>query len=56
MDQAEPEASKSAESTQGLFQPSLGWRKFMPLADLRSRPGYLAGDRLLLRVHIEVLP
>lgn len=33
-----------------------GWPKFAPLATLRSRPGYLAGDRLLFRVRVEVLP
>ncbi len=33
-----------------------GWPDFMPLDDLHSRPGYLAGDRLLVRTHVEVLP
>lgn len=33
-----------------------GWSKFMPLQDLRGRPGFLSGDRLLLRVRVEVVP
>lgn len=34
---------------------SWGCSKFMPLATLRSRPGYLADDCLLLQVRVEVL-
>lgn len=33
-----------------------GWAMFLPLERLRARPGFLAGDRLLLRVHLEVVP
>ena len=35
-----------------------GWcfNAFVPLDRLRARPGYLAGDRLLLRARVEVVP
>lgn len=32
-----------------------GWTKFATHEKLRGRPGYLAGDRLLLRANIEVV-
>ena len=32
-----------------------GWRLFASHEELRARPGYLAGDRLVLRANVEVL-
>lgn len=38
-----------------LFNSSLGEHKFMSLECLRSRPGYLLGDRLVLRARVAVM-
>lgn len=61
--QADQAAGGSARDFQhDEYSPKLfegrGWgnRKFVAIERLRSRPGYLVGDRLLLRVRIEVEP
>ena len=33
---------------------SWGWSKFMSVEQLRSRPGYLAGDTLVIRARVAV--
>ena len=39
-----------------ILSSYLGWRQFICPDQLRARPGYLAGDRLVLRAHVEVQP
>lgn len=57
VDQAAPGAYRVSLSNEPkLFSSSWGWRKFLSHVGLRSRPGYLAGDRLVLRATVEVVP
>jgi len=46
---------RSGEGQQFAEGEGWGWAKFMSLADLRNHPGYLVGDRLVLRATVEVL-
>ncbi len=39
-----------------VFNSGWGTSKFIPHERLRARPGYLAGDRMLLRARVEVVP
>ena len=52
---AEAPRHKRTEDTD-IFARTWGWAKFMSHDALRAYPGYLAGDRLLLRARVEVLP
>lgn len=56
VDQAEEEQSMLMECTEPqLFGPGIGgWPRFTTHKALRSRPGYLAGDRLMLRAMLQV--
>ena len=57
MDQAAEGAQHFKRSSTHLLEAdSWGWGNFIDHERLRARPGYLAGDRLLLRATVEVVP
>ena len=59
MDQAAEGAQhvcKRSSTTRLLEAHGWGWGNFLDHECLRARPGYLAGDRLLLRATVEVMP
>lgn len=59
VDQAEqgeqPKHISFVEDEPDIFNPTWGFSKFASHEKLRSRPGYLAGDRLVLRAAVEVV-